>query len=97
MMLTLGEARDALRLDGDDNDTQILALVEAIPPYLQHTTGYVACAGDYSPVARTVARFILQLWYFGDNPDAGRQSHISRTERVIDCLLKALSAERELQ
>lgn len=89
MILSLDEARDILRLDGTDNDMHILALVEAIPPYLKTTTGYAPSTGEYSPVARTAARFILQLWYFGESAD------VSKIERVIECLLNALSAERE--
>ena len=89
MIITLEEARDTLRLDGNDNDIHIIALLEAIPPYLQHTTGYVA-TGDYSPVARTAAKFILQQWYFDSTAET------DKIQRVIDNLLKALSAEREL-
>lgn len=90
MILTAEEARDVLRIDGTDNDQIILPLIEAIPPYLTETTGYKARRGKYSPVAKTAARFILQLWYYGENADTGK------LERVIDCLLKALSAERAL-
>jgi len=91
MILTVEEGRDILRLDGPDNDAHIAALIEAIPPYLHETTGYrKRPRGSYSPVARTAARFILQLWYFGESAD------IMKLERVIDCLLKALSAERTL-
>ena len=39
MIYTLDEARDILHLDGEDNDEQILALLDAIPPYLTATTG----------------------------------------------------------
>ena len=85
--MSIDEARDILRLDGDDNDHIILPLIEAIPPYLTHKTGY-STIGDYSPIARTAARFILQLWYFGEHGD------VAKLERVIDCLLKSLSAER---
>ena len=88
MILTIDEAREILRLDGSDNDIQIYALIQAIPPYLTETTGYVARRGKYSPVARTAARFILQQWYFGEHGD------VDKTQRVIDCLLKVLSAER---
>ena len=87
MIMSIDEARDILRLDGNDNDHIILPLIEAIPPYLRHKTGYIA-TGDYSPVAKTAARFILQLWYFGEHGD------VAKLERVIDCLLKSLSAER---
>ena len=85
MIFTIEEARDILRIDGEDNDPQISALVEAIPSYLEITTGYT---GDYSPLAKTAARFILQLWYFGGNSDT------DKLKRVIDNLLKALSYER---
>ncbi len=87
MIFTVEEARDILRIDGSDNDPQIIALVEAIPPYLQAVTGYTA-AGNFSPVAKTAGRFLLWTWYYGENSDT------DKLQRVIDCLLKALSAER---
>ena len=89
MIFDITEARDILRIDGADNDNIIIPLVEAIPPYLTETTGYSA-AGDYSPVAKTAGRFILQQWYYGENSDT------DKLQRVIDCLLKALSAERAI-
>lgn len=89
MLFTIEEARDILRIDGSDNDEMIFALLSAIPPYLQATTGYIPTNG-YSPVALTAARFLLQLWYYGENADT------DKLQRVIDSLLKALSAERTL-
>jgi len=73
-----------------------MALVEAIPAYLEITAGYTASGkttrkkanAEYSPLAKTAARFILQLWYFGESAD------IDKLKRVIDNLLKALSYER---
>ena len=91
MILAIEEARDILRLDGTDNDPQILALIEAIPPYLTETTGYTKRQrGKYSPVAKTAARFILQQWYYGENAET------DKLQCVVDCLLKALSAERAI-
>ena len=87
MMFTIEEARDILRIDGGDNDGMIYALLSAIPPYLEATTGYVA-DGGYSPMAKAAGRFLLQLWYYGENADT------DKLQRVIDSLLKALSAER---
>jgi len=87
MIFTIEEARDILRIDGGDNDTVIYALLSAIPPYLEATTGYTA-SGNYSPVAQAAGRFLLQLWYYGENADT------DKLQRVIDSLLKALSAER---
>jgi len=87
MIFTLAEAREILRIDGTDNDDTITALLSAIPPYLEATTGY-APTGYYSPVAQAAGRFLLQLWYYGENADT------DKLQRVIDSLLKALSAER---
>jgi hypothetical protein len=89
MIFSIAESRDILRLDGTDNDGQIMALVAAIPDYLAATTGYRA-AGEFSPVAKTAGRFILQQWYYGENADT------DKLQRVVDCLLKALSAERDI-
>ena len=59
MIFNITEARDILRIDGTENDAIITPLVEAIPSFLEHTTGYRATEGNYSPVAMTAARFIL--------------------------------------
>ena len=88
MIFTIEEARDILRIDGSDNDAMIYALLNAIPPYLEATTGYVAADEWYSPIAQAAGRFLLQLWYYGENADT------EKLQRVIDSLLKALSAER---
>ena len=87
MIFTIEEARDILRIDGSNNDEIITALLSAVPPYLEATTGYIA-GGEYSPLAKAAGRFLLQLWYYGENADT------DKLQRVIDSLLKALSAER---
>lgn len=89
MIFTLEEARDILRIDGSDNDAMIYALLSAIPPYLEATTGYISYGEQYSPIAQAAGRFLLQLWYYGENADT------DKLQRVIDSLLKALSAERD--
>ena len=52
MIFTIEEARDILRIDGSDNDAMIFALLSAVPPYLEATTGYTAADGEYSPLAQ---------------------------------------------
>ncbi|MDY6086609.1 MAG: head-tail connector protein [Succiniclasticum sp.] len=93
MIFTIEQARDILRIDGSDNDVIILPLLAAIPPYLEATTGYsprTDAGGEavFSPIAKTAGQFLLQLWYYGENADT------DKLQRVLDCLLKALSAER---
>ena len=41
-MFTIDEARNILRIDGTDNDSEITALVTALPDFLYHATGYRA-------------------------------------------------------
>lgn len=88
MILTIEEARDALRLDGADNDMILLPLVEAIPQYLLVTTGkrWDDEGEAASPLAKTTAKMLLTLWYNPDGLDSIRQ------QRTVDNLLKALSA-----
>ena len=89
MILTIEQAREILRIDGVDNDPQITALVNAIPSYLEITAGIETGENQepYSPLAKTAAGFILQLWYYGETADT------VKLQRVIDNLLKALSYE----
>jgi hypothetical protein len=86
MILTIEEAREALRIDGSDNDAIIQPLVEAIPAYLELTTGKAWDEEPIHPLAKTAAKFILQLWYFPQNEDA------ERLKKAIDGLLVALTA-----
>ncbi|HGO9411013.1 TPA: head-tail connector protein [Bacillus cereus] len=87
MLITIEEARDALRVDGEDNDTIIIPLLESIPSYLEVTTGrtWVEDA-QVHPLAQTVTKFILQLWFDPQGQDS------ERLKRTIDNLLTALTA-----
>lgn len=86
MILTIEEAREALRIDGPDNDIIINPLLEAIPSYLEVTTGKAWDTEPIHPLAKTAAKFILQLWYYPQNEEA------DRIKKAIDSLLTALTA-----
>lgn len=86
MLLTIQEARDILRIDGSDNDVIITPLLEAIPAYLEVSTGRAwDTDSPIHPLAQTVTGFILQLWFDGQGPDT------ERLKRTIDGLLTALT------
>jgi len=85
MTLGLEEAREYLRIDGTDNDEIILSLLEAIPGYIEVTTGMTPQQQQAEPLAKTVSKFILQLWYNAE------QSESDKLQRTIDGLLKALT------
>ncbi|MEW9675260.1 head-tail connector protein [Lentibacillus sp. L22] len=86
MILDIEEARDALRLDGEDNDMIIQSLLKSIPSYLEATTGRTWEDEPVHPLAQTVAKFLLQLWYDPQGQDS------DQLKRTIDNLLVALTA-----
>jgi len=86
LLITIQEARDALRLDGEENDSVITPLLEAIPAYLEVSTGRAWDTAPVHPLAQTTTKFILQLWY---NPQG---ADTERLKRTIDSLLVALTA-----
>lgn len=85
-MLSLSEARDYLRVDGTDNDGVISPLLLAIPDYIETTTGMSADQQAIEPLADTVGKFLLALWYNAEGTET------EKLERTINSLLKALSA-----
>ncbi|AXF57418.1 head-tail connector protein [Salicibibacter kimchii] len=86
MLIDIQEARDILRVDGEDNDPIIIPLLESIPSYLEATTGRTWEDDPVHPLAQTVCKFILQLWFDPQTQDA------VRIKRTIDNLLVALTA-----
>jgi len=86
MILTLIEAKEILRIDDDYLDLQITALIQAIPPYLEVTTGKTWLDEPVNALARTTAQFVLMLWFepYSDDKD--------KLKRTIDSLLIVLSA-----
>ena len=86
-LLTIDEARDALRLDGTENDTIIQSMLDSLPDYLEVTTGS-RWGDDTAPgyqLAKQCSKFIIQLWYNPSTQDA------VRLQAVIDRLLGTLS------
>lgn len=84
-MLTVAEAREHLRIDGTDNDIIILSLLEAIPGYIEVTTGMSKEQQEAEPLVSTASKFILQLWYNAEQADS------EKLQRTIDGLLKAIT------
>jgi len=87
MVLSLEEAREHLRIDGTDNDALILSLLEAIPGYIEVTTGMTPEQQETEPLARTASKFILQLWYNAEQADS------EKLQRTSDGLLKAITVK----
>lgn len=86
-MLTLEQAREFLRIDGTDNDTLIQSMLDAIPSYIETTTGMTTTVQAAEPLANTAARFIIQLWYNAE------QAESEKLQRTIDGLLKVISVK----
>lgn len=84
-MITLENARDFLRVDGTDNDSIIESLLDAIPDYIEISTGMSASQQQYEPLADTVGKFLLKLWYNAEQAEA------EKLQRTIDGLLKTIT------
>jgi len=84
MILSMEEAREVLRVDGDENDIIIYPLVESLPSYLEVTTGRSWDDDPVHPLAKTLAGFLLMLWF--DQPDS------KALKRSIDSLTTSLTA-----
>lgn len=86
-MVSLATAREWLRIDSTDNDTIIQGLLDAVPSYIEIATGLTPTAQAVEPLADTVTKFLLTLWYNAEQAEA------ERLQRTIDGLLKALTVK----
>ena len=83
--MTLAEACNVLHVDQGNNDELIIALVAAIPSYIETTTGLSEYNQSEEPLVQTVSGFILTQWYYADHADD------QALTRTINSLLKVLS------
>lgn len=86
-MVSISTAREWLRIDGADNDAIIQGLLDAVPGYIEVATGMTPEQQGVEPLADTVCKFLLTLWYNAE------QSEAERLQRCIDNLLKALAVK----
>ncbi len=86
-MVTPDTAREWLRLDGTDNDVIVQGLLDAAPTYIEVATGMTPAQQQAEPLADTVTKFLLTLWYNAEQAEA------DRLQRTIDNLLKALTVK----
>lgn len=83
--MNLQEACNILRVDEGNNDELIQSLVDAIPDYIEITTGMKKEQQEEEPLVKTASNFILTLWYFSDHSDD------VKLQRTIDNLLKCIT------
>ena len=84
-MFSFYDALNVLHVDAGTNDDLIYALVEAIPDYIETTTGLAVADQASEPLVNTVSGFLLTQWYYSDHAD---DQSLTRT---INALLKVLS------
>ena len=85
MPMTLTEALNVLRVDAGVNDDLILSLLDAMPTYIEQTTGMSIAQQEEEPLVRTCCNFLLILWYHADHSDD------TKLQRTIDNLLKCIT------
>lgn len=84
-MLNLTDALNVLRLDSGANDALVGSLLDAIPGYIEVTTGMSTEQQETEPLVDTVSGFLLTLWYYSDHTDD------VKLQRTIDNLLKCIT------
>lgn len=84
-MLNLTDALNVLRLDSGANDALVDSLLDAIPGYIEVTTGMSIEQQETEPLVDTVSGFLLTLWYYSDHTDD------VKLQRTIDNLLKCIT------
>lgn len=84
-MFTISDARNVLRVDGNDNDAFIQSLVDSLPGYIEVATGMPEKQQKKEPLVHTVSGFLITLWYYADHADD------VKLQRTIDNLLKCIT------
>ena len=84
--MTYYDACNVLHVDEDSGDEILInTLVQALPDYIEVTTGLSADDQTKEPLGETVSGLILTQWYYADHAD---DQSLTRT---INALLKALT------
>ncbi len=83
--MTLTEACNILHIDEGMNNDLVGALLDAIPDYIETSTGLTATQQSSEPLVETVTGFLLTQWYYADHADD------QALTRTINSLLKVLS------
>lgn len=84
---------DFLRV-GEESHGIIVDLARAVPAYVETTTGFPAeeTAGQEPPeVVKTLARFLILLWFCPDGADA---QQVSKVVHSLTCAVKAMQGVR---
>lgn len=82
--MTLQEAKDVLRIDTTDNDDIVQSLINALPGYIEISTGMKEADQATEPLVKTVSGFILMLWYYSDHAD---DQKLTRTiNNLLECI-----------
>ena len=83
--MTFYDACNVLHVDEDNDEILINTLIQALPDYIEVTTGLSVENQSKEPLVETVSGLILTQWYYADHAD---DQSLTRT---INALLKALT------
>ena len=89
MIFSIKEAREALRVDGNENDSIIKGLLKSVEAYIKNATGRVYDdPATAHPVAKQAARMLLVQWF--DIPDGYVGSRMTGIDYGVTALLTQL-------
>ena len=87
MLITLDEAKEYLRIDGDEDNTLINTLIKASEEYLQNATG--RSFDTTNNLARLFCLLLVVDWYENRGLTAGKVG--DKIRPVIDSMLAQLN------
>lgn len=87
MLITLKEAKEYLRVDGDEDDSLITSLISAAQEYLKNATGKTF--DNTNELARLFCLVLVVDWYENRTLSAGKVGEKIRP--VIDSMLAQLN------
>ena len=83
--MTYYDACNVLHVDEDNDEILINTLIQALPDYIEVTTGLSVENQKKEPLVDTVSGLILTQWYYADHADD------QSLTRSINALLKAIT------
>ena len=87
MLITLDEAKEYLRVDGDEDNTLINTLIKVSEEYLRNATGKTF--GDTNNLARLFCLILVVDWYENRGLTAGKVG--DKIRPVINSMLAQLN------
>ena len=92
--MDISEACNVLHINEGDNDELVQSLLDALPDYIELTTGLKPDDQANEPLVHALSGFLLTLWYYADHSDDQALTRtINALTKVITLRARDINAE----